>query len=480
MSLRVNTNIAGLAAHRHVQRVNSESVKNLTKLSSGQRINTAADGPANLVVSEIMRSQISGLQQALENSENGVSMVQTAEGALSEVNRLLTNMRQLAVHASNVGVNDDRMVSADQAEFTNIVKSINRIATNTQFGDKQLLDGSRGANGVANGDGLQFVEASPSTKTSPTKGYNVEITQAATRAIMEAGTSLDQDIIDNGESLTVTENGRTIQFKAREGDTVESTINGLKRQIREANLRVEVLDESFEDGLLRIRHLDYGSKNTFSISSSTPGVLSTRANQTDQAAPGQDVSGTINGEEAIGDGQVLKGRQGNQTTDGLAVRYTGEEASDEAGTVTVLQNSLIFQTGSNAGQTVAVSLRDMKANSLGKGVSNKSDFRSLEDVDLTNFQGAQDAIKIIDKAINDTTSTRGELGALQKNSLESNISSLRIAVENMTASESVIRDADMAKEMAAFTRNQILTQSSMSILAQANQNARNVINLLAN
>ena len=144
MSLRVNTNIAGLAAHRHVQRVNSESVKNLTKLSSGQRINTAADGPANLVVSEIMRSQISGLQQALENSENGVSMVQTAEGALSEVNRLLTNMRQLAVHASNVGVNDDRMVSADQAEFTNIVKSINRIATNTQFGDKQLLDGSRG------------------------------------------------------------------------------------------------------------------------------------------------------------------------------------------------------------------------------------------------------------------------------------------------------------------------------------------------
>ena len=88
MSLRVNTNIAGLAAHRHVQRVNSESVKNLTRLSSGQRINTAADGPANLVVSEIMRSQISGLQQALENSENGVSMVQTAEGALSEVNRL--------------------------------------------------------------------------------------------------------------------------------------------------------------------------------------------------------------------------------------------------------------------------------------------------------------------------------------------------------------------------------------------------------
>ncbi|MGA0191762.1 MAG: flagellin, partial [bacterium] len=167
MTLRVNTNVAALNAHRNVQKVNADSVKNLERLSSGMRINTAADGPANLVVSEIMRSQISGLKQAVENSENGVSMVQTAEGALSEVNRLLTNMRQLAVHASNVGVNDERMVAADQSEFANSVKSINRIATNTQFGDKQLLDGSRGANGVANGAGLQFVAASPHTKTSP-------------------------------------------------------------------------------------------------------------------------------------------------------------------------------------------------------------------------------------------------------------------------------------------------------------------------
>ena len=197
MTLRVNTNVAALNAHRNVQKVNADSVKNLERLSSGMRINTAADGPANLVVSEIMRSQISGLKQAVENSENGVSMVQTAEGALSEVNRLLTNMRQLAVHASNVGVNDERMVAADQSEFANSVKSINRIATNTQFGDKQLLDGSRGANGVANGAGLQFVSASPNTKTSPTKGYEVAITQAATRAQMEGGTALDQDIINS-------------------------------------------------------------------------------------------------------------------------------------------------------------------------------------------------------------------------------------------------------------------------------------------
>ena len=476
MSLRVNTNIPALTAHRHVQRVNQESMKNLEKLSSGMRINTAADGPASLVVSEIMRSQISGLQQALENSENGVSMVQTAEGALSEVNRLLTNMRQLAVHASNVGVNDERMVAADQAEFANSLKSINRIATNTQFGDKQLLDGSRGANGVANGPGLQFVAASPNTKTSPAQGYDVAITQAATRAKHEATTALTQELINKGETLTVTEGGRTIQFTTKEGDTVESTINELKRQIESSNLQVEVTNTA--DGILRLQHKQFGSKYGFSVSSSTAGVLSSQANVTDQAEAGLDVAGTLAGEEAQGDGQILKGRRGNQQTEGLQVRYTGDQAAAQAGTITVLQNSLVFQTGSNSGQTVAVSLRDMKVSSLGRGVTNKSGFISLEDVDLQSFQGAQDAIRLIDSAINETTQTRGDLGALQKNTLESNISTLRIAVENMTASESVIRDADMAKEMATFTRNQILSQSAMSILAQANQNARNVVQLL--
>jgi flagellin len=476
MSLRVNTNVAALNAHRHVQNVNAKSMKNLEKLSSGMRINSAADGPASLVVSEVMRAQISGLNQAVENSENGVSMVQTAEGALSEVNRLLTDMRQLAVHASNVGVNDERMLEADQAEFANSLKSINRIATNTQFGNKQLLDGSRGANGVANGPGLQFVGAAASTKSSPRQGYNVAIEQAATRSTIKGSVALTQALVDAGETLTVTENGKTIQFTTKEGDTVESTINELKRQIRAANLQVDVVDT--QDGTIQIRHQDYGSKYSLSVASSTAGVLSTAANVMEKAQAGLDVKGFIAGEEAVGDGQTLTGRDGNQLTEGLSVRYTSDTANPNAGTVTVLQNSLIFQTGSNYGQTVSVSLRDMKASALGSGVTNESGFRSLEDVDLRGFQGAQDAINVIDKAIDQTAQTRADLGALQKNTLETNISTLRIAVENMTASESVIRDADMAKEMAEFTRNQILTQSSMSMLAQANQQARNVLSIL--
>jgi len=479
MSLRINTNISAINAHRNVQTVNHRSSKNLERLSSGLKINTAADGPASLVVSESMRAQIGGLNQAIENSENGVSMVQTAEGALGEVNRLLRSVRQLAIHASNAGVNDDRMLEADQSELENSLQSINRIATNTQFGVKQLLDGSNGANGVANGEGLQFIGAAPTTATSPTTGYGVNITQAATQSSVKGTKALTQALVDAGETLTVTEGGKNIQFTTQKGDTVESTLNELKRQMSAAGLKVKLVDTT--DGTVQLRHDEYGSDSSFSVSSSTAGLLSAQSNVTSKSVMGKDVAGTINGEEALGEGQLLTGRIGNATTEGLKLRYTGDKANQPgslAGTVTVLQNSLIFQVGSNAGQTVSVSLRDMKANSLGTGVRNESEFQSVQDIDLTNFQGAQDAIRIVDQAIAETSDTRAELGALQTNTLESNINTLRVAAENMTASESMIRDADIAKEMSEFTRNQILTQSSMSILAHSNQQANNVLSLI--
>jgi flagellin len=149
-----------------------------------------------------------------------------------------------------------------------------------------------------------------------------------------------------------------------------------------------------------------------------------------------------------------------------------------AGNVTVTQNSLIFQIGPNEEQTSMLSLRDMKPTSLANGISNESNYRSLADLDLTSFQGAQDAIRLIDKAIDETTSFRAGIGAFQTHTLESNLSYLRIATENVIASESLIRDADFAKEMADFTRNQIVQQSAVSMLAQANNHPRSVLALL--
>ena len=149
-----------------------------------------------------------------------------------------------------------------------------------------------------------------------------------------------------------------------------------------------------------------------------------------------------------------------------------------AGSVTVSQNSLVFQIGANSDQTTAISLRNMRAQTLGTGIDNESGFKSLSDINVTDADQAQDAIRVLDRAMEEVSSTRAEMGAFQKNNLESNLNYLRIAHENVMSSESVIRDADMAEEMVSFTRNQIMTESATAMLAQANQTAMSVLSLL--
>ncbi len=142
MSLKINHNITALDAWRNLTMTTNDMQKSMEKLSSGYRINRAADDPAGLVISEQFRAQIAGLNQAVENAEGAINMIQTAEGALTEINNLLITMRELAIHAANTGANDENQILADENEIQNAIQSINRVATNTQFGTKKLLDGS--------------------------------------------------------------------------------------------------------------------------------------------------------------------------------------------------------------------------------------------------------------------------------------------------------------------------------------------------
>ena len=149
-----------------------------------------------------------------------------------------------------------------------------------------------------------------------------------------------------------------------------------------------------------------------------------------------------------------------------------------AGTVTIAQNSSVFQIGANHEQSTSFSLRSTGTKRLGKGIENDSGFRSLHEIDVTDTQKALDSMKIVDRAIEEISSFRGDMGAFQKNNLESNLNYLRNAHENLTNAESVIRDADMAEEMTNFTRNQIMVQSNTAMLAQANQTPNAVLTLL--
>ena len=341
MSLRINTNVESLTAHRHMINNDKQLSKSIERLSSGQKINRGADGPAALVVSEGMRAQIASLQQAANNNESAISMVQTAEGALNEVSRLLVDMRQRAVSAANVGINDSNMANASQKEIENALDAIDRISENTQFGSKHLLNGSAQVEGSV-------------------------------------------------DSEKATEVAQSVAAQTNEDENADAAAED---------------KESIE-----------------------------------------------------------------------AAQAAADAAGVEPGSLT---KSLAFQVGANKGQMVSVNLPNVATNRLALGVDNSSGFNSLADLDVTTGQGAQDAMSVIDKAVEEIAVARGDLGAFQKNTLESNLTSLRIHTENLVAAESTIRDADMAIELAAFTRNQIMTQSATAQLAQANAMPKNVMALLA-
>ena len=585
MALRVNSNIAALNALRHLQQTEQELGKNLERLSSGRKINHAADGPASLVISEQMKTQISGLGQAIRNSESSISMIQTTEGALNEVSNILINLRQLAVHAANEGTNDEKMLQADQNEVNNLISTLRNIAKNTQFGTKNLLDGSNSATGVAIGNNLEFVFASDEAKSSPSNGFKVDITQVATRPMMIATRRLSLEDVSSSDpnndfSFVINEGGRTVSVDLKNNNDLRETIeklatsairNGtpeakirteraiqqliafeMQRLADEANMDLDIFVyrpadnlgpflENFDtlndtlteiartlgaleeisdvlgsaDEVIVMRHRQFGSEPNFTVSSTLENYFgeNIQANEAVFAIPGRDVEGTIGGYPevdgggaAMGKGQFLTGAPGAEA-EGVTVKY-GETTDDVIyeianrsdnrvsgtfkleqnndslvgedvdGFVHVSQNSLAFQIGPNQGQLRRISVDSMSPEQLSNGVENDSNFHSLAEIDVLDADAAQDALLLIDQAIDDVSTMRGNLGSFQKNALEANLHGLRVSKENLTASESQLADTDMAQEMSSLVKNQILLASGTAMLAQANQVPQSVIQLL--
>ncbi len=486
MTLRINQNPTAVNAHRNLTTNSKVQSKNLERLSSGLKINRGADGPASLQISERLRAQTAGLTQAIENTEFGVSFMQTTEAALNGVSRVLINARQLAVHAANEGVNDEFMLQADQQEIDNILSVVDRVARDTQFGNVNLLDGSSGANATTTGANLQFLGATEASQSSGVQGYEITVNHASTRAEHTGAKALTQAVIDSGEQINLTEGGKTVKYVTEAGRSVEQTLNELQAAIEDAGLDLELVRPdpatmgNDAPQFIQLRHKEFGSEHSFTVASTTGGLLSAKGDVSEVVQNGTDIAGEINGESALGRGQVLTGGPGANTVEGTQILYTGEKAPEGgfAGTVTLSQRSRVFQIGGNDGQTTAISLRSTFTGDLGKGVTNESEFRSLRDIDVTSADQATDSIRVIDKSLEEINSFRGRMGAFQANNLESNLNYLRTSRENVLSSESVVRDADMASEMMQFTRNQILMQSSVAMLAQANQTPNHVLNLM--
>lgn len=468
MSLVVANNVSALNAQHNLFRSSSALGKSLERLSSGFKINRGADGPAALVISEKQRAQIAGLDQAIENSEKAVSLVQTAEGALAEINSLLVKVRSLAIDSANAGVNDDESLAANQAEIANALDTINRIANNTQFGTKKLLDGSAGLQGVASDSDVSVLKVANTVQAGT---FDVTVDTAGERANVTAATEQTANLATD-EVLTI--NGVQVSLSAG------LTAAQVRARINEFTGQTGVVAEDDGSGFTLLRSVQYGSAASISaISNVADAADSSGIGTTELTDDGVDIEVTIDGNTFTGIGNTVTGTAG--TVDGLTLQFaddtTIETVSGAQGNITVADNSLVFQIGPNQNQTVSVSIDGVNPNSLGVALVGNQ-FASLNDIDVTSASKAQDALAVIDAAIDDVTNLRGTLGAFQQNTLESTTNNLRTTLENTVNAESVIRDTDFAEEIANFTQQQVLVQVGTTVLSNANQTTQLALSLL--
>ena len=364
----------------------------------------------------------------------------------------------------------------------------------------------------------------------------MDIHHVATRAYIVGSVPIDMNNIRNGLQIVLNEGGRNIDFNSDEsqlGKDIQELIKNADRyplrfppaeissQIR--GLVVHALNQKIaESGLdlhailtpgnkLLVRHNKFGDTASFAAGSSVAGILSDKADIAQSAVPGKNIEGTINNEVALGEGQYLSTLAGMQAA-GVKIKYDKEigfkeipvldqhglqtgtkyvEVKNEdlvgspenpkiEGFVHVSQKSKEFQVGLDKNSNPSFSLANVRTSLMGNDIKNKSGFRSLADIDVTSLQGAKDASIIVDKVIDQISVYRGEIGSFQKNALESNLNSLKVAEQNITQAESTIRDSDMAAEMSELTKDKIMLQASTAMIAQANQVPETVLGLIQN
>ncbi|MBI1756999.1 MAG: hypothetical protein HYR64_07830 [Fimbriimonas ginsengisoli] len=482
VSFRINTNLQSLTALLNLNETDSGLQRSIERLSSGMRINSAADDPAGLIISESMRSKIQGIGQAVRNSQDAINMSKTAEAAMNEIQTLLKNISALAVHAANSAVVDSASLEADQTQIRSTLQSIDRIASQTEFGSKKLLDGSAGvvANVTAPSDlssmfiGSTFasatVQSGPVTLTSVTAGTAASIALAQTFASTTTAVGTAGSFVING-----------ISFTTDGTDTLQSLASKINQQSGQTGVTAQIV-ASGGTYSIQLDQTTYGSQ--YGITFVDPSnVLNTTATA---SAVGTDAvfDVSVTTDQGVKTVPFTGGRgpqaSGLQLSDTFGNRITltpnGNTSLGVATQVGVLSSgSVRFQIGADADQAVQFSMPTVFANRLGTSVVPG---KTLADIDVTTIQGAQDAMKIIADAVTQVAQLRGDLGSFQKNFLESNVRSLNVANENLTASESDIRDVDMAAEISDHTRLMILQQSGMAVLAQANQTPQNVLQLL--
>ena len=430
----VQHNMQAANANRMLNVTTSAQSKSTEKLSSGYKINRAADDAAGLSISEKMRKQIKGLDRASTNAQDGVSCVQTAEGALTEVHSMLQRMNELAVQSAN-GTNSETDRKAIQDEVDQLSKEIDRVSETTKFNETYLLKGDNGSNGntkaFAEGDAIGTVDGvtvKAKGTTAATLSDNGDVKIGTVQLVSSnADITIEKADAANSKSANVTKvvsDGKNVTVTLKDGKEETDTVANIKTKYE----------------------IDGTKKGTAIISKALK-----------EETIDAEISGTYTG-------NLDKLAVGADVNAKLAIGSAGTSALSSDTKALIL--NLHVGADSESTNKISIAIDSMSAKGIG-----------VNGLDVSTETGATNSIDTIKDAIQKVSSQRSSLGAVQ-NRLEHTINNLDNVVENTTSAESRIRDTDMAKEMVNYSKNNILAQAGQSMLAQANQSNQGVLSLL--
>ena len=491
MALTVNTNIASLNTQRNMANTSNALSTSMERLSTGSRINSAKDDAAGLQISNRLGNQISGLNVAVRNANDGISLAQTAEGALQQSTNLLSRMRDLSIQSAN-GSNSDADRASLQKEVSALQSELTRIADTTTFGGRKLLDGSFGTSSFQVGaNAYETIDVSLKNASAAGIGsYQVGSDSSGTTKTKTASVFADGEAatLFTAGKLTVVGNGQTKDVSIVAGDSAKSiaekfdgAISGLSANAR----TVFKLDVAGDPGEVANFKMTVGSGDSakevqfVGVSSNSDLADQINSNSSKLGLKANiDKDGVLTVESSTGENVKFSASTGDATLTASVQDAEGNfSAATAVGGATGGQTVVGYvQLNSPASFSIAAPTAGaaVAAELFGAAKAEKS---TVSDIDITTADGAQRAIAVIDNALASIDSQRADLGAVQ-NRFDNTINNLQNISENASAAKSRIKDTDYAAETANLSKNQVLQQAGTAILAQAKQLPQAVLSLL--
>ena len=462
---RINTNVSSLIAQRVLRKNNDSLSTSLERLSTGLKINSGKDNPAGLIASENLKAEQAGITQAIDNAGRASNIIGTAEGGLGEVSNLLTELQSLVSQSANTGGLSTEEVQANQLQVDSILNTINRIAQSTAFQGKKLLNGNYAytTSGVTS---TQFDNVQINAARIP-DGATVDVVVQVTASAQTGEVQYGNGALTDGVTLEIAGNTGTEQLSFASGTAITDIAKAINAVTTATGVSAAVSGTT-----LRVDSTGYGSDSFVSVKTVAGTFVPTATKDN-----GQDAAVTINGASAQTNGLNVSYRSSN-----IDVEFDLDSTFNTpgTGTFTITGGGANFALGSKVSETdkASIGIQSVSTGSLGdtnNGFLSELASGGSASLDSNNLVTAQ---KIIDKAIKQVSQLRGRLGAFQKFTIGSTINSLGVAYENVSASNSAIRDTDFAEETANLTRSQILAQSATTVLAQANASPQAALSLL--